>query len=428
MAEFKVEPLKALERAKEIKSDFYRNYAGAHEKGALRITGGAWTFDAVPAGLDGQVYFLAGEPYGASLSHNKELSLKCLEAAEEYGYSRDLCAYMRNYWGSILIDEYAFGGPFPKPDIIWQDHMCCSGAKWHEVVNGLGGDAVPFYCVDTAAGSRATESGDPVQYMVGQLEEGIAFLEKVSGRGFDDDKFCRAVWNDIESTHWWARCCEMNKAVPAVMEEDAMCSLSVLGALGKSSREVADFYKNELYPELKERLRRGIAVIPKEKVRVMSDAHPPWSFPSIFRYMEKQDCVSIGSLFTFSLMDAWALEDGHLVARPMPDDKPSNRQEALRMLAEWHGSKSGRPHSFHPDMKNRVMVSLARDWKLDGVMLYYNRGCEGLTAAITENRLALTDAGFPVMAFEGNMGDEREFDLKKTRAGVEAFMESLSER
>ena len=68
---------------------------------------------------------------------------------------------------------------------------------------------------------------------------------------------------------------------------------------------------------------------------------------------------------------------------------------------------------------------LFRSWKVDGVMLHYNRGCEGLTVGIAENRLALLDAGYPVMTFEGNMGDEREFDEARTMARIDTFMETL---
>jgi len=41
---------------------------------------------------------------------------------------------------------------------------------------------------------------------------------------------------------------------------------------------------------------------------------------------------------------------------------------------------------------------------------------------IAEYRLALKDAGFPVMIFEGNMGDEREFDEAQTMTRIDAFM------
>ena len=72
-----------------------------------------------------------------------------------------------------------------------------------------------------------------------------------------------------------------------------------------------------------------------------------------------------------------------------------------------------------------MMIRIAREWQLEGVMLHYNRGCEGLSVGIAENRLALQEAGYPVMTFEGNMGDEREFDESGTMTRIDAFMETL---
>jgi len=57
--------------------------------------------------------------------------------------------------------------------------------------------------------------------------------------------------------------------------------------------------------------------------------------------------------------------------------------------------------------------------------LHYNRGCEGLTLGVAENRMALADAGIPVTSYEGNMGDEREFDLANTKDRIDSFMESM---
>ena len=111
MAKYKTAPLKSWDRAKEIRADYYRNYESAHEKGGLRWAGGAWTFDAVPAGLGDDVYPITSEPYGATISFQKDFSDRCLEAAERAGYARDLCAYMRNYWGSIILDEYGWVDP-----------------------------------------------------------------------------------------------------------------------------------------------------------------------------------------------------------------------------------------------------------------------------------------------------------------------------
>ena len=176
----------------------------------------------------------------------------------------------------------------------------------------------------------------------------------------------------------------------------------------------------------KDRIDRGVAAVGNETYRVMSDTQPPWGFLKVFRYLEKFGCVSVGSLYTFGLEGMWNYtEDGRLVPRPLPENKPRTREEAARALVEWHLHKPEYQHFYSPNFKSKMMLAIARDWHLDGVMLHYNRGCEGLSLGIAENRLALQNAGFPVMTFEGNMGDEREFDEARTAARIDAFMETL---
>jgi benzoyl-CoA reductase subunit B len=431
---YKTAPLKTWEKAKEIRANYYRNYEAAHEKGGLRWAGGAWTFDAIPAGLGDDVYPITSEPYGATIAYQKEFSDDCLEAAEREGFARDLCAYMRNYWGSILLDQYGWvepgeeRKPFPKPDFIWQDHICCSHAKWYQVVSDLEG-GVPMYCVDVAVGpySELTERG--IEYVVGQMHDGIEWLEETTGRKYEDEKLIDAVYNTCRSTSTWAEICALNQTIPAPLEEKTMYSLYVLGTLQKSSKEIADFY-DELLAEVQERVDSEIAAIGNEQTRVMTDTQPPWGFLRVFRYMENvYGCVSVGSLYTFGLIGNWIMDDeGRLIPRPTPQSQGveiKDRDHALRVLAEWELSKPEWQHFYHPKYKSDMMISIAKDWELDGVMLHYNRGCEGLSLGIAENRLALLDAGFPVMIFEGNMGDEREFDEARTVARIDTFMESL---
>ena len=283
-------------------------------------------------------------------------------------------------------------------------------------------------------GGRGRRSGRPwgvltphkIDYVANQLLDGIDWLEKQTGRKFSDELYFKAVWNDFRSTGKWAEICELNMAVPAPLDEKSMYSLYVLATLHKSAQWCADFY-DELYDEVKDRVDRGIAACAKEKYRVMSDTQPPWGFLKVFRYLESRGCVSIGSIYTFGLEGMWDYDPdiGKLVPRPLPDHKPTTREEATRMLVEWHLHKPEYQHFYSPDYKTQMMIAIARDWKLDGIMLHYNRGCEGLSLGIAENRLGLMAAGFPVMTFEGNMGDEREFDEARTQARIDAFMETL---
>ena len=424
---YKTEPLKCWNKAKDIRLDFYKDYANAHDNGGLRWAGGAWSFGAIPAGLGDDVFPLTGEPYAASIAFDKEFSLRCLEAVEKKGYARDLCSYMRNYWGSIILDEYVFGGKFPKPDFIWQDHICCSHAKWYQVASELEG-GIPAYCIDVSVGPHQELTENRIDYVVGQMHDGIEWLEKITGREYDDEKLIEAVYDECRATSVWAEICTLNKTVPAPLDEKSMYSLYVLGTLKKHSKEVADFYE-ELRDEIKYRVENQIAAVKHERCRLMSDTQPPWGFLKIFRYLEKFGALSVGSLYTFGLIGMWEdKDDGSWGPRTTPQQKGitiDSRDQALRILAEWNLSKPEWQHFYSPHLKSDMMIRIAKEWKLDGIMLHYNRGCEGLTVGIAENRLALIDAGFPVMTFEGNMGDEREFDEARTAARMDSFMETL---
>ncbi|MFW9969142.1 MAG: benzoyl-CoA reductase, bzd-type, subunit O [Candidatus Odinarchaeota archaeon] len=425
---YPTEPLKCWNKAKILRENYYKDFAEAHDKGGIRWVGGAWSFDAIPAGLGDDVYSLTGEPYGATVAFNDKLALECHEATEARGFARDLCSYMRNYWGSILINKYAwpqFSEEFPKPDFIWQDHICCSHAKWYQVASDLEG-GIPMFDIDVSVGPYEQITDHKINYIVGQMHDGIKWLEKVTGRDYDDELLIKAVKNEFRSCHYWAAICELNKAIPAPLDEKSMYSLYVLGTLRKSAQWTADFYEKELYPEVKSRVERGIAAVGNEKCRIMTDTQPPWAFLRIFRYLEQYGCVSVGSLYTFGLIGLWEVkEDGTWGPRSIPDIEITNRDEALRALAEWNLSKPEWQHFYHPKLKSEMMIRIAKEWKLDGVFLHFNRGCEGLSLGIAENRLAIQKAGIPTMPFEGNMGDEREFDLERTMKRVDAFMESI---
>jgi benzoyl-CoA reductase subunit B len=316
MAKYKTAPLKCWNKAKEIRQKYYQDYATAHERGALRVGGSAWAFSAVPEGL-GEVAWNTGEPYGASCAFDKEFSVKCLEASEKKGFARDLCAYMRNYWGSIIIDKYAFGGKFPKPDFFWTQHICCSHAKWYQVAGELEG-GTPMYGIDVSVGpyNKITEHG--VKYVVGQLQDGIDWMEKLTKRRYDDQRLIEAVTTETEAMSLWAKICEVQQNVPAPLDEKSMYALYVFGVIMKHRPECLAFYR-ELYDEVKERAAQKIAACADESVRLITDTQPPWGFLDIFRHMEKYGAVSIGSLYTYGLAGMWDFPDGKMV----PKDRKS---------------------------------------------------------------------------------------------------------
>ncbi len=423
---FKSEPFKCWNKAKELREKYYRDYASAKERGGIRWSGSAWALDAVPAGLGDDVYSLTSEPYGASIAFNPKFNQECQEAADARGYARDLCAYMRSYWGGMFLDKFLFGGPFPKPDFCFQTQICCSHSKWYQVVSEY--KKVPYRCIDVSVGpyEKLTEEG--LQFVVDQLHESIEWMEKVTGRKYDDEKLIEAVHNECRTTSLWAEICCLNQAVPAPMDEKSMYSFYVLATLSKHSKEYGDFYE-ELRDEMKDRIARGVAAVPNERCRLISDTQPPWSFLKVFRYLEEFGAVSVGSLYTFGLEGIFQWnEDGTWGPRQTPKQKGitiRTRDEALRIYADWNLSKPEWQHFYDPEYKTRMMAQICKEWKVDGVMLHLNRGCEGLSCGIMENKIGLTKLGIPVMTYEGNMGDEKENDEVRTFNRIDSFMEAL---
>ena len=71
------------------------------------------------------------------------------------------------------------------------------------------------------------------------------------------------------------------------------------------------------------------------------------------------------------------------------------------------------------------MTAIAGKWNVDGIILHYNRGCEGLSAGIAENRLGLIELGNKVLAYEDNLDDGNEVNEDAMINRLALFMGSL---
>ncbi len=435
---YKGEPYQTWKWAKEMRVNYYRNYGEAHAKGGLNVAGGAWSFLPVVAGLGDDAYYLSAEPYGASTAFDTDFSLKCMEALEAKGWAVDLCGYMRNYVGSCLLGEYTFGGPLPKPDLVFQDHICCTHAKWKQAAIEAEGGDIPFFCVDVSVGPYEVGPGKEslkehrLKYVVDQILDALEELDKLAqqkwGRRFDDEKFIEAVHNDCNATSLWAEICCLNQAVPAPIDAKSMYPYFNLAAINRHRREVTDIYL-ALRDELKDRIARGVAAVPTERFRIFEDCAPPWYYLDLYRQFELYGATSVGSHYIFGLIGMWEEDaQGNRIARKTPQQlgiEIKSREDAVRVMADWYLTKPFWKQIYFPELKSDIMIKYSKQWKANAVLLHYNRGCEMMAQSVGETRLDLLDAGFPVLTYEADMADFRSFDESRTLARVEAFMEGL---
>ncbi|ADC65343.1 benzoyl-CoA reductase, bzd-type, O subunit [Ferroglobus placidus DSM 10642] len=438
MTEVKVRPFECWDDFKKYRMEYYKNYLEAKEKGGIRWAGSAWAFDPVPAGLGEDVYPLTGEPYGATCAFFRDFSYRALEAIERKGVARDLCGYMRNYWGSIVLDKYLLADgtevePFPKPDFNFTIHICCTHAKWYHYAAELEG-GVPTYAVDISVGPGYLLDDKKIEYVVRQLEDAIQWMEKVTGREYDDELLIKAVENEAKSMTLWAKICKLNQATPAPMEEKSMFSFYVLTLLKRSDEKVVKLYE-KLYKEVESRVKRGIGALTYEQFRFVTDNPPPWPFLKVYRYLEQTyGAVSVGSIYTFGLGGAWKCMDEKgekWVWEPAPTPEEVGYEIHDRRSALWWTAmfnlkyRASWQHEYSHRIRKLETYQMIKDWKVDAIIMHLNRGCELWNMSTLEVRDYLVKQGVPVATYEGNMADPREFDEARTFNVIDSFMQSL---
>ena len=434
---YKTSPWKSWDKAKTIRMNIYREIAEAKSQGKVLLGGGAESLIALPTGFDHAM--LVGEPYGASIAYlyreNPELYMQIVEAAEHAGYPRDLCSYMRNYLGSLILDKYIFGGPFPKLDFCLQAGFCDTHSKWYQIVSEH--EKIPYFSLDLVPFDwEITGESEKVKdlkrnYIVNQIHEAITWMEKITGRVFNDEKFIQGVLNECEATSLWAKVCIANRAIPAPLDEKTILSFYILAVLGRPRQDVVDFYR-ELLAEVEDRVANQIAACPYERARVITDSQPPWFALDFFRLLESYGVVSVGAHYTFGLSGGWEYdhEEKTWNAARTPKERGievKTRDDAARVLADWWLSTGtvcrGVRHSGAGKIQ-RIM-DMVDKWHVDGVILHLNRGCEGTSLGQMDIVSSLLKEKIPTMTFEGNHADPREYDERRTFARITSFMETM---
>ena len=433
MAQYPTEPLKTRDKAKELRYKIYGDFVTAHDKGELIVGGSGATHFALPAGL-GNHHFLAGESYGAAIAANKDFSTACMEAVENDGYARDLCSYMRNYWGSAMLDKYldaqgVIHDGFPHYDFVFSLAVCSNHTRWYRHVSDIIG-GVPIFGYDLVYHSHApgTEKQWRVDYMVEQFLEAIEWMEKVTGRTYQDELFIEAFRHEARSSKYYGEAMECQKSIPAPLDERMIFVYQGLTSMRPYGKEVADFML-EFRDEVRDRVARGIAAVPNERYRVMTDSNPPWQGLQLYKHIEQTyGVVPLLSIYSLGLHTAMDVDEyGNLFPTPVPHEvgvPMRTREEAVRAYVEWRSKICGGLFGLlHLHSDGQVAVKILQQWKADAMMMHMNRGCWGWMLQ-KPARLEIQEAGFPVCIYEGSMGDYREFDMERTLERLDSFYDS----
>jgi benzoyl-CoA reductase subunit B len=427
--EYKTKPLESWKWAKQLRAKHFQGIVTAKEKGQLLGVGMIDFWHSIMAGIDGLLYYTP-EAWVSSIDISPELATRCIEAADARGYGRDFCGYIRLYYGSMFADVNPFGGPFPAPDFAVTQSVCSISGKWYQSVGEHLG--IPTFAIDRPLNLPWRPLKESiVDYMASQFHQLIEWLEKVTGRRFDDEKLIEGTYNMCRSQVLWSEICQLNQAVPAPLDLKTMYALWFQTIVDSASPESVAFY-TALKDEVQDRVDNQIAALATERCRLLHDAQPPWHFLRFFRHIQSYGAVFIGSVHIFNMGGAFTRDqDGTLTPKRDPRSQGitfKSRDEVVRFLAEWDLTNV-LYEGWDVQNKIEATVGVARDWHADGMIFHHDRACQGLAFGQMEVKAAVQKRlGIPCMSYESSNVDPRDFAESHVIDSLESYLEGLGLR
>jgi benzoyl-CoA reductase/2-hydroxyglutaryl-CoA dehydratase subunit BcrC/BadD/HgdB len=398
--------LKSFGRMRELMTAYYLSAKDAENRGQKV----AWVTSGAPVEFLHAMGVIPIYPENhAAMCAASKMAVELQQAAEDKGYSMDLCSYARTDIGSILTGKSPVLG-LPRPDfMVACNNICTTVVKWYEVVSRF--YQVPVFLMDMPFLHRGLE--EPiVDYVSEQMTEYVRFLEDRTGTRFDGDRFLDVLRKTVEATELWKGILDTCTHVPAPMScFDAFVHIAPIVTL-RGTQACTDYYRI-LKQELEERVAGGVGAVPEERHRLLWDNLPIWFN---LRGLSEKLAEWKACLVAATYADSWC-------ARIYPVEASMTTETLFIELA-----KAYLVPYINSNFAERVRLlqSMIERYRANGFLMHSDRSCKPYSLGQYVIRDEVTRAtGVPGLVIEADMNDARQWAEGPTLNRIQAYLESL---
>lgn len=343
----------------------------------------------------------------AALCGAQKMSVELCEAAEERGFSRDVCSYARTDFGAIYTGKSPVQG-LPKPDLL----LCCNNicgtvTKWYQNLQRHFG--VPLLYIDTPFIHNGA-TPEMLEYVRAQLNDTLRALEDITGRTVSPAKLHETLLLAAKATRLWGDTLDLLANKPSPMTSfDTFVHIAPIVVM-RGTEKCVDYY-GALLDEMKQRVEQGIAAVPGEQFRLGWDNLPVWFKMAGLskRFSSHQAC-----LVAATYASAWA----------MPID--AGASDLLEEMARAYLTVY---INCGLEERSRTLQTMIDKYDLDGVVMHSDRSCKAYSLGQYElARMLREQRDIPVLILEADMNDSRVYAKEQVNARIDAFMETLAAR
>ena len=354
-----------------------------------------------------------------------------LKLAEDYGFSPDICGYVKADVAMFLRGGEHPMGKMPKAALGITTNACNTYFKWAEIWERL--HQAPVVTIDVP-GERAdrtqSQRGDhqyayELAYVVGQVKELIEHLEAQTGKRFDIDRFREHLRNSDEMNAYYGKVLAVNARTPAVFNvvTDGLAYLGMVNCF-RGTKEGATYFR-ELYEEMEYRSRVGIGALTRVNGK---DVQLEQRFRLGFRGVPCYPIIrGFNEMFSdwggiFVVSSYLTLASGGMSVRHEHDLANPIESYAEGILRQIREVQTGVLFDM-PDVEGRDS-----SFNLDGVVYHGIKSCRTSTACLADRRFHSGEEGLPILLLESDLIDPRAVSKAQMKNRVDAFFEGLISR
>jgi len=346
-----------------------------------------------------------------------------LGEAEDYGYSPDICGYVKADVAVQLRGGVHPMGRIPKPSIAVLTNACNTYIKWAEIWERM--YDCPIVTIDIpgtrGAGPQTWPGNSDFEndrrYVEAQLRELIVTCEEVTGRKFDIDKLRVILQYANDMSVGWRDVIDLNKSRPSLFNALTDGTIYLGVANGFRGTEEGSRYFKELVEEMQFKAANGIGTLTEELYRLVFVGVP--CYP-IFRRFNEMFTEWGGTFINSTYL--WFASGGTNRGYEYDVNRP------IESLAEGVliSVRDAMDSMFHQDLMLKDMID---DFGVDGVVYHPIKSCRTVSTGLADGRRQLIkERNVASLFVESDMMDQRVVSEAQMKNRVDAFFEGLASR
>ncbi len=353
----------------------------------------------------------------------RRVAQEYLNAAEDYGYSPDICGYVKADLAMQLRGGEHPMGRIPKPSLAVYTNACNTYIKWAEIWERL--YHIPIFTLDvpgtreaggqTWAGHQDFENDRA--YVAAQIKELIGVCEEVSGKKFDIDRLREVMGHANTMSLAWKRVLELNKSMPSVFNAVTDGTVYLGMANGFRGTRAGSEYFERVVEEMEYKAQHGLGTVREEKYRLIFVGVP--CYP-IFRRFNEMFTEHGGAFISSTYL--WFASGGTSLGYQYDLSRPLESLAEGVLISVRHAMDS----MFFQD---RTVIEMVEPYHVDGVVYHPIKSCRTVSTGLADNRRAVLQAADVGSLFiESDMMDKRVVSEAQLKNRIDAFFEGLATR